>query len=312
MIKRLFIFSVLLFAVLRASAFSLCQTPADTVAARPGFTSVQVPDSLADLVRDFVSGKVSSISHAEVFIPNEKVLVKGDTVPMVIPERNIGRYHRGLFNYIFIPQKQWQFGITASYAEMASSDLQLMDLLTDFDFSGHTFSIRPYISYFVKNNLSIGVRIAYTSAKGNLNSLALDFDEDLNMDVHDAMYRNEAISTSIFARQYIGLSRQGRFGIFNELELAFASGNSDFRRLFDGKLKLTTTTYSDLHLNFSPGLCVFINDYVSFNIAFAVVGFYLRNEKQSVDGEYSGNRFSSGANFRFNLFNINFGLGVHL
>ena len=74
---------------------------------------------------------------------------------MVIPERNIGRYHRGLFNYIFIPQKQWQFGITASYAEMASSDLQLMDLLTHFEFTGKTFYIRQNISNFVKNNLSV-------------------------------------------------------------------------------------------------------------------------------------------------------------
>lgn len=51
---------------------------------------------------------------------------------------------------------------------------------------------------------------------------------------------------------------------------------------------------------------------VSFNVSFGVVGFYLRNERQWINDEPAGNRFSSGANFRFNLFNINFGLGVHI
>ncbi len=51
---------------------------------------------------------------------------------------------------------------------------------------------------------------------------------------------------------------------------------------------------------------------VSFNVSFGVFGFYLRNEKQTVNGEPLGNRFTSGANFKFNIFNINFGIGVHI
>lgn len=65
-------------------------------------------------------------------------------------------------------------------------------------------------------------------------------------------------------------------------------------------------------LSFSPGVCVFIMKNVSFNVSFGVFGFYLRNEKQTVNGEPLGNRFTSGANFKFNIFNINFGIGVHI
>jgi hypothetical protein len=61
---------------------------------------------------------------------------------------------------------------------------------------------------------------------------------------------------------------------------------------------------------------------VSFNVSLGVFGFHLRNERQRTitepteeGGEISeietGNRFTSGANFRFNIFNINFGLAVH-
>ena len=51
---------------------------------------------------------------------------------------------------------------------------------------------------------------------------------------------------------------------------------------------------------------------VSFNVSLGVFGFYLHNEHQTVDGERAGSRFTSGANFRLNLFNINFGLGITL
>ena len=45
----------------------------------------------------------------------EKVVIDGDTVSIILPERNFGRFDRGLFNYIFIPKGKWGFGVTASY-----------------------------------------------------------------------------------------------------------------------------------------------------------------------------------------------------
>ena len=51
---------------------------------------------------------------------------------------------------------------------------------------------------------------------------------------------------------------------------------------------------------------------VAFHVSFGVFGFNLKNEKQRENGEEAGSRFSSGANFRFNIFNINFGIAVTL
>ena len=55
---------------------------------------------------------------------------------------------------------------------------------------------------------------------------------------------------------------------------------------------------------------MFIQDYVSFNVSFGVFGLKWRHERQSTDGIDEGSRTTSGANFRFNIFNINFGLMV--
>jgi len=43
-----------------------------------------------------------------------------------------------------------------------------------------------------------------------------------------------------------------------------------------------------------------------------VFGINVRNERQSTNGVDEGRRFSSGANFRFNIFNINFGMAVFI
>lgn len=271
-----------------------------------------IPDSLRADVELLLKGTHKVVRDDSRLDLSEKVVFRGDTIPMVLKDRNIGRYDRGLFNYLFIPKGGWSFGLTASYGEFSTSELEMFSLVSDFNFSGHSFSIKPYVSYFIRNNMSVGLRLAYTSSKATVESLKVDIDEDMNFNLSDIMYRNESYTAAFFFRQYVGMARRGRFGIFNEVELAFASGNADFRRPYAGEPKVTHTTYMETQLNFSPGVSVFIMKNVNFNVSFGVFGFHLRNERQYVDGEKSGNRFTSGANFRFNIFNIAFGIAVHV
>lgn len=277
---------------------------------REGGSYVWVPDSLADGVAGFFAGNF--IRNTGVAPDKEHVTFRGDTIPMMLRDRNLGRFDRGLFNYLFIPQGMWQIGVTASYGSFDTKDLEVLDLLSDIDLSGSAFSIKPYFSYFIRNNMSVGMRLAYTTGRANVDSFSVDIDEDMNFNLKDIMYKSENYSAALTFNQFFGITRRGRFGIFNEVELAFASGWSDFMRPHNGKPKLTHTTTTQASLNFSPGVCVFIMDQVSFNVSFGVFGFSLKNEKQTVDGEDLGSRFTSGANFRFNIFNINFGIAVNI
>lgn len=243
---------------------------------------------------------------------DEKVIVGNDTMDLVIPERNFSRYDRGLFNYLFIPKKQWTFGLMASYGEFDASDVEILQALKDFDFDGRQYAIRPSVAYFFKNNQCVGVKFDYTRQEADLGHLAVNLGDDLSFDIHDISYYSSNYSIGIFYRNYLGLGRAKRFGIFNEVALSFGSGSSRFKRPYDGQIRDTRTDHTEVALNFSPGVCVFIMDYVSFNVSFGVFGVHLRNEKQLTDGVEEGSRFSSGANFKFNLFNINFGIGVHI
>jgi len=238
------------------------------------------------------------------------VVVGNDTVNVIIPERNLGRFDRGLFNYIFIPRNKWGFGITASYGELNTDDVQALSILKDVDFNGKMYSIRPYLSYFIRNNQSVGLKFNYNRGIADLGRLAVDFDDDLNFTLRDVSYYQQSFGIGAFYRNYVGLDHNGRFSIFNEVELGFSSGSSRFRRLYNSEPRDTRTTSTEVSLNFSPGVCVFIQEYVSFNVSFGVFGLKMRKEKQLTNGIDEGSRFTSGANFRFNIFNINFGMMV--
>ena len=103
-----------------------------------------------------------------------------------------------------------------------------------------------------------------------------------------------------------------RFGVFNEIDLSFGSGSSRFKRRFNNEMRDTQTFSTEASLNFSPGVCVFIMDNVSFNVSFGVFGLKMKRERQLTDGVEEGTRFTSGANFKFNIFNISFGMAVHI
>ena len=243
---------------------------------------------------------------------DEKVIVGKDTVSIILPQKNYGRYDRGLYNFLFIPKGQWAFGLTASYGEFDTEDIQLFSILSNIDLTLKGYSINPSIAYFIRHNQSLGIRFDYTHIYGAIDNLYFDYDEDINFNLSGVSYKSRTYSTSFFYRNYLGLGKSRRFAIFNEVALKLGGGFSEFIRKYDGIPKNTHTDIFNASLEFSPGLCVFIQEYVSFNVSFGVFGINFRREKQNTDGVYEGTRYTSGANFRFNIFNINFGIGIHI
>ena len=253
-----------------------------------------------------------SVSKPDSTLLAERVIVGKDTIPIILPQRNLGRYDRGLYNYLFVPKGQFAVGLTASYGQFDANDVQFLSLLKDLDLKGKAFSVNPSVSYFFANNQSIGLRFNYQRGELDLGGLTLDIDDDLNFSLKDVNYYYRSAGGSIFYRNYVGLSSLKRFAIFNEVDLSFNRGLSRFQRYYNGELRDTRTDITGASLNFSPGVTMFIMDRVNFNVSFGIFGIHLQHEKQSTNNTDEGTRFTSGANFKFNLFNINFGIGVHI
>lgn len=256
--------------------------------------------------------KIKVDSTIDIEAIDEKVIVGKDTISIILPERNYGRYDRGLYNFLFIPKGKWEIGLTASYGEFDISDYQILDLAKDIDFRIKGYSVNPEVSYFFRHNQSLGLRFDITDFEGNIDSFLADIDEDMNFNLSGVSYRSTTYSMSAFYRNYLGLSKSGRFGIFNEVAFKLGGGDSFFTRKYNDIPKETKTNIFQFGLEFSPGLCIFVQEYVSFNVSFGVFGLSMRKERQWTDGIEDGSRFTSGANFRFNLFNIKFGMGIHI
>ena len=100
------------------------------------------------------------------------MIVDGDTVSIVLPQKNYGRYDRGLLNYLFVPKGQWSFALMASYGELSTNDVQLLSVIKDMDFKLQSFSIQPSISYFFRSNQAIGLKFVYVKRTLDLPSFS--------------------------------------------------------------------------------------------------------------------------------------------
>ena len=91
----------------------------------------------------FASGDKIPLDSAVVNDPvlEEQVIVGGDTVSIILPQKNYGRFDRGLFNFLFIPKGQWSFGIQASYGEFNTEDFQILSILKNLDLKVKAYSV---------------------------------------------------------------------------------------------------------------------------------------------------------------------------
>ena len=264
--------------------------------------------ALPDTVGDVPQAVLEQLETDDV----DLVIVGNDTISIILPEKNYGRYDRGIFAYLFVPKGQFSFGLQASYGEISTDDLQMLNLISNLNFSAKSYSVKPHMSYFYKHNKEVGVRFGLSSTDFDLKSLSADIMDDISFDMRDVAYKTKTTSVSVFRRSYIGLDRGRRFALFNEVALRYDRGTGTFSRLYNDEPKETKSTGNAFRLDFSPGMCVFIQEKVAFNVSFGIFGWYWKREHQVTNGVDEGTFSSSGANFKFNLFNLNMGVSVYL
>ena len=99
-------------ALLAAVAFMAAAPSASLAAVQPEeavgdkVTNVVVRNRVEALGTDSIDDKILTQLVPNVDVSGEKVVVGKDTVDIIIPQRNFGRFDRGLFNYLFIPKGQ--------------------------------------------------------------------------------------------------------------------------------------------------------------------------------------------------------------
>ena len=100
------------------------------------------------------------------------------------------KYDRGIVMKTFIPKGQWMVGATFSYSEHVDDNFEFMSLLKDIDSEGYTFKVTPLVSYFIRDNISIGGRLAYSRSYTKLDNLSLSLGDDISLDINEMLAQN--------------------------------------------------------------------------------------------------------------------------
>lgn len=232
-------------------------------------------------------------------------------VTSVMPGPEVPEFKRKIESTVFIPKGQWATGISVNYSQTNQSKYQFL-ILENLNGDTYSFKVSPMAAYFVKDDLGIGGRFAYTRALTKLEHGEVVIDSETGYDIDNLYSLSHSYSFTGIMRNYFSLGKSKRFGFFNELQIEFGGGQS---KLMKGKSESLTGAYArDFHFNigFAPGMVMFLNNYTAMEVNVGVLGFGITSTKQIDDRIYVSRRKSESANFRINLFSITFGTTFYL
>lgn len=225
----------------------------------------------------------------------------------------------GKANSLFIPKGTVGGGLSVSYSsyELGNSAddagyKMLMSLLDNVHGSLQSFGVAPYLSYFIKDNLALGLRFDYDKSGYNLESLDLSLGDLMTLNVSDMNYLKQAYSGSITLRNYMPIADSKRFAMFAELRATGSYAQSESYKMQDGK---KYGTYQDIYkgsLSVVPGLCCFVTNEAALEVSVGVLGFTHQKTVQTTNQIEVSQMVQNNASFKINLFSINMGVSIYL
>ncbi|MBD5297800.1 MAG: hypothetical protein HDR89_04075 [Bacteroides sp.] len=225
-------------------------------------------------------------------------------------------FKRDLQQVSFIPKGQWITGVSVGYT-MSSQDNYQFFIFENVKGDTYSFKVTPMALYSFKDNLAAGLKFGYERSKAQLDSGDLNFSSDTNISA-DKLYsiRSNYYATAAF-RQYFSLGSSRRFGFFNELQLQLGGGQSKYsdytgpneeNRHIEGTFERNFS----LNVGLTPGFIMFLNNYSAIEVNIGVLGFGYTHTKAITNQVQVSRRNSSNANFKINLFSVQFGMAFYL
>lgn len=218
---------------------------------------------------------------------------------------------RGIVKNTFAPKGTIFFGGTASYTEHLNDDYQFL-VLKKWDGSGYTGSVKPFVGWCFADDLGVGLSFSYDRTMLNIENVELNLGDDLSFALQNAYSITHTFSGTAFLRTYINIGDSKRFGLYNDLKFLYGRG---FGKTMNGMGSTLTGTYQDITeagIIISPGISVFINNFMAVEASIGILGFQYKNIKQTTNQVYEGSRITKSANFKINLLSIGLGISFYL
>lgn len=233
-----------------------------------------------------------------------ETLSLGDELVRRNPEKR-----RRITRRLIIPKGDWQTGLSVMYSDFNAANSDYMLLLEGMDAKASMFKISPEASIAVANNHALGVRFNYMRLAGGLDAASLDLLGNLSLSVGNVNAVSNSMGGSIYKRTYVGIDRQGRFGLFWDYILSYTRSKTQFSLSEDSASHTMKEKYS---LAFAPGVIYFPMNNVSIHANISIVDLSHSITKAYVNDEFVGERDRRAANATLNVLNLCFGLAIHL
>lgn len=211
----------------------------------------------------------------------------------------------------FIPKGQWIAGSSISFSEHNEQNYQFL-VLDGFNSDGYTFKVSPMICYAFKDNVAAGGRFSYGRTLTKLDGMSINLDDDNQFDINDLYQLKHSYTAMAVLRNYITLGNSKRFALFSETQLGIGGSQSKVVSKGGDSVTGTFTTTTDFNIGVAPGIVAFINNYTAVEVSVGVLGLNFSKVNQKTDQIYVGERSSSSANFKINLFSIGLGIAFYL
>ena len=225
----------------------------------------------------------------------------------------------GKMNSVFIPKGYVGGGLTFSYKTYdignGTDDVgysMLFSLLSDMQGNMYTLGVAPSVSYFVANNLSVGVRFNYDRTSLDVGNLGLSLGDLASINIQDYHMLKNMYSGAMAMRYYMPIANSKRIAMFGEIQLGFEVGESVAYRTVDGRNQGTFQTIYGGGINVVPGLCVFATNEVCVEVSVGVLGINYQYVRQQTDLVEESVMHQSGANFKINPLSISLGMSFYL
>lgn len=220
-------------------------------------------------------------------------------------------FKRNIESRVFIPKGQWIVGSSVSYSEHNEQNYQFL-IIDGFNSDGYSFKVSPMLCYAFRDNLAAGGRFSYGRTLTKLDGVALNLDENTQLDVSDLYQLKHSYSAIGVLRNYINLGTSKRFALFAETRLELGGSQSKAVTKNGDSVSGTYSKTTDFGIGVAPGIVAFINNYTAIEVSIGVLGLDFSKVKQTTDQVYIGERSSSSANFKINLFSIGLGIAFYL
>ncbi len=234
---------------------------------------------------------------------------------------SVGTFDRGIgkYNSCFIPKGTISSGVTFAYNNFSighgSNDIgysMLFSMISGLKGEVMGVNVSPFVSYFIKDNLSVGLRFNYDRDAVNVDGVKLSISDDMGIEIQDYNFLTQSYTGSLTLRNYIPINNSKRFAIFAEVKATGGYGQGENYQL-EGSEKYGT--YQDIYkfeLGLVPGLCVFITNDVAAEVSIGLLGFNYQKVAQVTNQVEYSEMEKSGANFKINLLALNFGITFNI